>query len=269
MAYIRLDSETPMYDGAELNFIAPCSCTGVEGIKVYYPSETDGSIVTALFTLSDSHGNDLTGVGNLFAEGVRLSAIFDTVNSKVFIKNADSNAYLENQFLRKADYNHTHDASGITSGTLPIARGGTGGTTATEAATNLCEYGTWTPKMQWATNTEVPKVTYQSQIGEYVRIGNIVHAWWKLRFKTSSGWTTNGDYLRISGFPHVFTNSNNQGFLSTVIIPSGSSTKSYYVQTYSGYSHVGVQSQDGLALKLTNSNVGDFYFYGHLTYKIN
>lgn len=154
-------------------------------------------------------------------------------------------------------------------GTVPITKGGTGATTANDAANNLCEYGTWTPKMQWATNTEKPTVTYQSQIGEYVRIGNIVHAWWKLRFKTSSGWTSSGDYLRISGFPHVFANNNNQGFLSTIVVPGSTLSTSYYVQTYSGYSHVGVQSQSGAALKLTNSNTGDFYFYGQLTYKID
>ena len=154
------------------------------------------------------------------------------------------------------------------SSVIPIANGGTGATTANAAANNLCEYGTWTPKMQWATNTETPTVTYQSQIGEYVRIGNIVHAWWKLRFKTSSGWTTNGDYLRIAGFPHVFANNNNQGFLSTIVVPGSALSAGYYVQTYSGYSHVGVQSHSGAALKLTNSNTGDFYFYGQLTYKI-
>ena len=157
---------------------------------------------------------------------------------------------------------------GNTTGALPIANGGTGATTANDAANNLCEYGTWTPTMQWATNMEVPTVTYQSQIGEYVRIGNIVHAWWKLRFKTSSGWTTNGDYLRIAGFPHVFANNNNQGFLSTIVVPGSALSAGYYVQTYSGYSHVGVQSHSGAALKLTNSNTGDFYFYGQLTYKI-
>lgn len=154
------------------------------------------------------------------------------------------------------------------SSVIPIANGGTGATTANAAANNLCEYGTWTPKMQWATNTETPTVTYQSQIGEYVRIGNIVHAWWKLRFKTSSGWTTNGDYLRIAGFPHVFANNNNQGFLSTIVVPGSALSAGYYVQTYSGYSHVGVQSHSGAALKLTNSNTGNFYFYGQLTYKI-
>ena len=155
------------------------------------------------------------------------------------------------------------------SSVIPIANGGTGATTANAAANNLCEYGTWTPKMQWATNTETPTVTYQSQIGEYVRIGNIVHAWWKLRFKTSSGWTTNGDYLRIAGFPHVFANNNNQGFLGTIVVPGSTLSAGYYVQTYSGYSHVGVQSQTGAALKLTSSNIGDFYFYGQLVYKIN
>lgn len=157
---------------------------------------------------------------------------------------------------------------GNTTAALPIANGGTGATTANAAANNLCEYGTWTPTMKWATNTEKPTVTYQSQTGEYVRIGNIVHAWWKLRFKTSSGWTTNGDYLRIDGFPHVFANNNNQGYLSTIIVPGSTLSGAYYVQTYSGYSHIGVQSQNGAALRLTNSNTGDFYFYGQLTYKI-
>lgn len=95
MANIRLDLTIPVYDGQEVTFKAPCNSTDITGLIVYYP---DGdSTVSKVFTLKDAHGNNLDTV-DLFAEGVYLTAVLDTVNAFAYFKNADTNAYLEGRF---------------------------------------------------------------------------------------------------------------------------------------------------------------------------
>lgn len=150
---------------------------------------------------------------------------------------------------------------------LGLKYGGTGATTAQDAATNLCEVGTWTPAHQWATNMETPTITYNTQIGGYIRIGKMVHAWWKLKFTTESGWTANGDYFRIDGLPYTSLNNNNGGYLYTTIIPS-KTAGACFAQTRSGYNHMAIMDAAGSNIKLTNSNIGTFYFYGAITYQI-
>lgn len=56
-----------------------------------------------------------------------------TINSKALSSNITLNAY----DVGAAESNHTHFTSDITSGTLPIARGGTNATTASDALSNL------------------------------------------------------------------------------------------------------------------------------------
>lgn len=44
---------------------------------------------------------------------------------------------MQDSISQKADINHTHDVTAITSGNLPIAHGGTGASSVTQALTNL------------------------------------------------------------------------------------------------------------------------------------
>lgn len=92
MANIRVDTSYTIIDGSEIVFVAPCNCTAITGVKVYYPG---GSKV---FTFKDAHGNDLSGIGNLFSAGAYVKAILDTKNGHAYIQNADTNAYLEGRF---------------------------------------------------------------------------------------------------------------------------------------------------------------------------
>lgn len=132
MSKIRLDADHTLVNGESLTFNAPCACNNVDGIIVYYP-DANGAETSKAFVFTDSHGNDLTGLGNLFTSGVHVKVILDTVNGRASIQNADTNKYLENKFTNlqsaldgKAASSHNHSASNITSGTLPVARGGTG-----------------------------------------------------------------------------------------------------------------------------------------------
>lgn len=97
MAKIKVDLSYTIVDGSEVVFTAPCNCSAVDGLKLYYP---DGE---KEFVFKDAHGNALTGVGNLFAKGALVKVILDVTNGHAFIQNADTNAYLEKTFAQKVD----------------------------------------------------------------------------------------------------------------------------------------------------------------------
>ena len=94
MAQIKIDLPTSLLDGMDIKFKAPCDCTAVTGLLVYYPTEGE-EMGSKSFTFRDSHGNDLSGLGNLFSAGAYVKAILDTENGYAYLQNADTNAYLE------------------------------------------------------------------------------------------------------------------------------------------------------------------------------
>ena len=89
MANIRVDTTYTVIDGSEVVFTAPCNCSEIDGLKIYYP---DGS---KEFTFKDAHGNALTGIGEAFAKGALVKVILDVTNGFAYIQNADTNSYLE------------------------------------------------------------------------------------------------------------------------------------------------------------------------------
>ena len=120
MANIKIELDYPLTDGMSLTFKAPCDNTAVTGLKVYYPEvgESGTTTTSKTFTFKDAHLNTISALGNLFSEGATVVVVVDTNNSYAFIQNADTNGYLENK-------------------ATSVAKGGTGGTTASEALTNL------------------------------------------------------------------------------------------------------------------------------------
>ena len=92
MAKIIIKSECGLYDGMPVTFKAPCACNAVDGLKVQYGDEA------AVFKFKDAHGNDLTGLGNLFDKGAIVKAVLDTKSGGAFVQNADTNAYIEGRF---------------------------------------------------------------------------------------------------------------------------------------------------------------------------
>ena len=96
MANIRIDIDGILMDGHEVTFKAPCDCTEVQGLKVYYLK--DGTQHNATFTMKDSHGNTLTGLGNLFETGAYVRVTLDLANKFAYLLNADTNKYLEDKF---------------------------------------------------------------------------------------------------------------------------------------------------------------------------
>ena len=104
MANVKVTLDYQINDGMSLTFKAPCDCTEVTGLKVYYPSLTDetSTQTSHTFTFKDAHGNDLTNIGNLFTTNAYVKVVLDTTNGYAYIQNADTNGYLEKSLSNKA-----------------------------------------------------------------------------------------------------------------------------------------------------------------------
>ena len=86
MAYIKIKLDAALMDGHNVTFKAPCDCTAVDGLKVCYIE--NNSLQEKIFSMKDTHGNALAGLGNLFAEGAYIHAILDSVNLIAYLQNA-------------------------------------------------------------------------------------------------------------------------------------------------------------------------------------
>lgn len=102
MAQIRIDLNEPLLDGMDIKFQAPCDCTAITGLIVYYPAE-EGASDNQSFVFKDAHGNVLTGQGNLFIKGAYVKVIVDVPNGIAYLQNADTNGYLESRLNEKID----------------------------------------------------------------------------------------------------------------------------------------------------------------------
>ena len=88
---------------------------------MYFPNAV-GTNTNQVFIFTDAHGNNLTGVGNLFAKGAIVKVLLNIDEGKAYLQNADTNAYLEAALAAKSPTGHTHAADDITSGTFAAAR---------------------------------------------------------------------------------------------------------------------------------------------------
>lgn len=89
MAYIKINTNYPVYNGRPITFVAPCDCTEAEGITV-------GS---TNFVFKDAHGATLTGIGNVFSEGALVKVILDVTGGSAYIQNGDNNSYQQTRFI--------------------------------------------------------------------------------------------------------------------------------------------------------------------------
>lgn len=117
MATIKLTVDS-VADGQSLTFKAPCDCTAVTGI----------TIGSTTYTFKDAHGNDLSGMGNLFLTGAYVKVVLDTTNHYAYIQNADTNKYLENNKVpttRKVNGKELSEDITITAADVGAASGST------------------------------------------------------------------------------------------------------------------------------------------------
>ena len=117
MANLRIDLDHPLMDGETVSFKAPCDCTAVTGMIIYYPTDA-GEIVNQTFIFKDSHNNALAGLGNLFSADALVSVLVNTTTNVVHILNADTNAYLESKIPTI-----TVGTTDLTAGTSELATG--------------------------------------------------------------------------------------------------------------------------------------------------
>ncbi len=102
MAQIKIDLNEPLLDGMDIKFQAPCDCTAITGLIVYYPTDNDGK-ASESFVFKDAHGNVLTGLGNLFVKGSYVKVIVNVTEGVAYLQNADTNGYLEATLESKLD----------------------------------------------------------------------------------------------------------------------------------------------------------------------
>jgi len=105
MANIKLTVDFPIYSGLALTFQAPCNCSAVTGLKVYYKELTESAAADAskVFEFRDAHCVAVTNISNLFAQNALVKVVLDVQNGYAYIQNADTNSYLEGKFDGKAD----------------------------------------------------------------------------------------------------------------------------------------------------------------------
>lgn len=95
MSNISITLNGIITDGMDVTFKTPCDCKDASGLKIYYRDPEDSDIVSKVFDFIDTHGNNVSNLENIFAEGVYVKVILDIVNNRAYIQNADTNAYLE------------------------------------------------------------------------------------------------------------------------------------------------------------------------------
>lgn len=147
---------------------------------------------------ASSHGNHVPTV--------------QTASNKIFLRNDNTWQTVTPSNIGAAESSHNHSASNITSGTLPISRGGTGATSASTALSNLgmiISSGTWTPTLS-ARDGTAPTYTLGYRYARYYRINNLVYITFHLKVKiTNAG----SGYAAIKGLPFTAVDgADGQGF---------------------------------------------------------
>ena len=105
MPKIRVDRDLPIINGQSLTFQSPANCSDITGLIIYYP-EGD-TTKSKEFKLVDAHGVDVgSGTISLFAANALVKVVLDINQSKAFVQNADTNAYLEGKLAEKYSPNN-------------------------------------------------------------------------------------------------------------------------------------------------------------------
>ena len=137
-----------------------------------------------------------------------------TASNKIFLRNDNTWQTVTPSNIGAAASSHNHSASNITSGTLPISRGGTGATSASSALSNLgvtISSGSWTPTIASRNGTN-PTYSVYYKYARYYRINNLVYITFHMKVNISNQGT---DYACVKGLP--FTASNNMNSQSLTL----------------------------------------------------
>lgn len=148
----------------------------------------------------------------------------------------------------KAASSHNHAASNITSGTLPVARGGTGVTSLSALATaigaNTIKYGSYTGNM--------PLTTTNTTVSQIITLGSTPKAVLLIVFGNSFTNTEGSPYARYSDVLIVYAGRAVVGNACTLaeIVTNGFKVSSYYkpsVYSDDGSTHYGYHDKANTA----------------------
>lgn len=137
-----------------------------------------------------------------------------TASNKIFLRNDNTWQTVTPSNIGAAASSHNHSANNITSGTLPISRGGTGATSASSVLSNLgvtISSGSWTPTIASRNGTN-PTYSVYYKYARYYRINNLVYITFHMKVNISNQGT---DYACVKGLP--FTASNNMNSQSLAL----------------------------------------------------
>lgn len=110
MAYIKINTPTPAYNGMPLTFKAPCDCTAADGITLNGLN----------YQIKDAHGVSLRGINNVFAKDALVKVIVDVTNACVYIQNGDNNSYQHGRIVWGTTAVSEGEASSYPEGTLYV-----------------------------------------------------------------------------------------------------------------------------------------------------
>lgn len=89
MAYIKINTPYPVYNGMPVTFAAPYDCTATEGLTVNGKN----------YILVDAHGHSIAGIGNVFSRGAYVKVLLDITRSRAHIQNGDNNSYQQGRIV--------------------------------------------------------------------------------------------------------------------------------------------------------------------------
>lgn len=91
MSRIIVQLDTPVVNGKQVSFFSPIGSADARSILIH----------DVEYALVDSHGQALAKLDYSWTAGALVSLILDTSTNKAYVQNATSNAYIEDNFLKK------------------------------------------------------------------------------------------------------------------------------------------------------------------------
>ena len=168
---IRVDLNTPIYDGMEVVFIAPCDYAEFSRLALYYP--TTYGTASQVFAFADAHANDLAHLDVLFAKDAVVKVILDTGTSMAFVQNADTNAYLEGRFAKAASREQ-----------LEKAIENIHNSTALERTANLFDFRKASARIRLTLTGDVEEINDNYFTTDYMPVDNVrlnsSHMWYRV-----------------------------------------------------------------------------------------
>lgn len=197
------------------NISLTASDVGAAPYEVKSSTDFNDMTTPGIYTMKSSSTNSPSGSYNGL---IVLKSDNGNYVEQIAVKEGTAQIYLRylsgstwSEWKQLALLEHTHSSSDITSGILPISRGGTGATSASAALSNLgvtISSGTWTPTLLSRNGTNPTYSTYY-KYAMYYRINNLVYVTFHMKVNISNQGT---DYACIRGLPFAAAdNMDGQG----------------------------------------------------------